>query len=70
MWSSQYWRDTDLLEHIQRRVTKRSKGPSISAVRTGWERWGCLAEACLAPGIPDSGLSVPKEGLLGKGQTL
>jgi len=35
--------DVDLLEQVQRRTQKWSEGWSTSAVRKGWECWGCSA---------------------------
>ena len=60
MWGPQYRRDTNLLERIQRRTTKMTRGMECvpyedrlraGAVHPGGEK---------APGRPECGLSVPK----------
>jgi len=44
LWSPQHRTDLDLLELGQRRPQQWSKGWSTSAVRKGWESWGCSAQ--------------------------
>ena len=39
----QHRTDVDLLERVQRRPQKWSEGWNTSAVRKGWESWGCSA---------------------------
>ena len=43
LWSPQHSKDMDLLERGQRRPQKLSEGWNISAMRKGWESWGCSA---------------------------
>ena len=42
-WTPPHRTDMDLLERVQRRPRKWSERWSTSAVRTGWESWGCSA---------------------------
>jgi len=43
LWSPQHEKDMDVLEWVQRRVTKMIRGWSTSPMRTGYESWGCSA---------------------------
>ena len=43
LWSSQHKKDMDLLEQVQRRLQRWSKGWSTSPVTKGWESWGFSA---------------------------
>jgi len=43
LWSPQHRTDLELLEQGQRRPQKWSESWSTSAVRKGWESWGCSA---------------------------
>jgi len=43
IWSLQYRRNMELLEHVQRRATKMIQGLEHLPCETGWESWGCSA---------------------------
>jgi len=43
LWSPQHWKDMDLLEWVQRRPQRWYEGWNTSALRKGWETWGCSA---------------------------
>jgi len=52
LWSPQHSINLELLKQGQRRPQQRSKGWNPSAVRKGWESWGCSAwrrEGCGEP---------------------
>ena len=40
-WSPRHKKNMELLERVQRRPQKWSEGWSTSAMRKGWESWGC-----------------------------